>query len=457
LVTDYQIGKAALLFCSAEILTYGLFDSPAVVLYLKEGQHGTFALRADTNGDKFETFGAPVNFKATSSKTSTGEKFTRYDWSQPSGRSVVRFSSGLAFILLDVKTAWKFYAPSTTVNPNPKPDQHIFVIGPHLVRSASVLKNEVRIIGDSDGEANVEVFPGDHAVTHIVWNNKPLPTTRTGYGSLVAKLGSIQGRKVSLPTLSSWKTADSLPERDPAFNDSRFVLCTKNSSISPVAALTRPVLHTDDYGFHTGIKVYRGRFDGRGGATRARLTVQGGTAAGWSSWLNGASVGGHRGAGNASSSTVVLDLVRALRRDGDNVLTVLVDDHGHDQGAVKPAGPGNPRGIRGAALLAADGREVPFREWRVQGNAGGEAAVDAVRGPLNEGGLYGERAGWHLPGFDVSRWREGGPLEGIKGAGVAWYVTNFDLDIDADLDVPIGIELDAPPKTVARVQIFING
>jgi len=71
--------------------------------------------------------------------------------------------------------------------------------------------------------------------------------------------------------------------------------------------------------------------------------------------------------------------------------------------------------------------------------------------------LYGERADWHLPGFDVSHWKEGSPLDGISAPGVAWYATTFDLNFDADLDVPVGIELGAPPKTVARVQIFING
>ena len=176
----------------------------------------------------------------------------------------------------------------------------------------------MRIIGDSDGESGLEVYTGDHSVTQIVWNNNPLPTTKTGHGSLVAKLGSLQNRKVTLPALSSWKSADSLPERDPAFDDSRFVLCTLAASRSPVAALTRPILHADDYGFHTGVKVYRGRFNGAAGPARARLTVQGGTAAGWSAWPNSDFVGGAHGAGNASASTVVLDLARAgaLRKVG---------------------------------------------------------------------------------------------------------------------------------------------
>ena len=35
--------------------------------------------------------------------------------------------------------------------------------------------------------------------------------------------------------------------------------------------------------------------------------------------------------------------------------------------------------------------------WKLTGNLGGEDFADTTRGPLNEGGLYAERAGYHLP------------------------------------------------------------
>jgi hypothetical protein len=47
--------------------------------------------------------------------------------------------------------------------------------------------------------------------------------------------------------------------------------------------------------------------------------------------------------------------------------------------------------------------------------------VDKTRGPLNEGGLYGERQGWHLPGFDDSHWTTSKPADGIAQAGVQFY------------------------------------
>jgi hypothetical protein len=77
---------------------------------------------------------------------------------------------------------------------------------------------------------------------------------------------------------------------------------------------------------------------------------------------------------------------------------------------------------------------------------------------MQEGGLYGERLGWHLPGFDTSDWSTASPLEdGVDGSGIRWFSTLFDLNIDNDLDVPIGIELGAPSGTIARCLLFVNG
>ena len=112
----------------------------------------------------------------------------------------------------------------------------------------------------------------------------------------------------------------------------------------------------------------------------------------------------------------------------------------------------------GAQLLSANNTKLNVDVWKIQGNAGGQKNIDPVRGPLNEGGLYGERLGWHLPGFDTESWEHSSPLEdGIKKAGIKWFTTTFALQIDKDLDVPIGVELGAPAGTIARVQLYVNG
>lgn len=109
-------------------------------------------------------------------------------------------------------------------------------------------------------------------------------------------------------------------------------------------------------------------------------------------------------------------------------------------------------------MLYAGNSTLNFTSWKIQGQAGGDQAyIDPVRGAVNEGGLYGERLGWHLPGFDASKWKSGSPMDGVSGAGVNWYIADAPLDIDTDLDVPVGIEFSSANGTVASVQLFVNG
>ena len=228
-----------------------------------------------------------------------------------------------------------------------------------------------------------------------------------------------------------------------------------------------------DYGFYMGAKVYRGRFSSTGSApTAVNITASGGQGFGWTAWVNGHGIGGSPGAAGQATTSAVLALPADVfdRDEGaDNILTVLADYHGHDETSTRN-GLGNPRGLLGAKLLfneADNDRHARsmapssgFTSWNIAGNAGGPANIDPVRGPMNEGGLYGERLGWHLPGFDVtadSHFSNNSPSDGIQGTGVRFYVVDFTLDLPADLDVPLGIELAAPAGTIARVQLWING
>lgn len=164
--------------------------------------------------------------------------------------------------------------------------------------------------------------------------------------------------------------------------------------------------------------------------------------------------------GNATATKVssLLDLSTATLYNSSNVLTVVTDYTGHDQTSTGPAGVENPRGVMGATLLNANSTAT-FTQWKIQGNAGGSSNIDPVRGPLNEDGLCGTRLGWHLPGFDTSgaAWSDGSLLTGLNKSGINWYVSTFDLNLDENLDVPLGIELGAPEGTVASVQLYMNG
>lgn len=457
-VTDYPVGDYTLLYSSAEVLTYGVFDVPVVVFYLNEGQVGELAFKGGLKNTNFTTYGAETDFSATATGNGTSAAFK---YTQAKGATVIKFAQGPVLYLLERWAAYTFFAPATTSNPHIGADEQIFVLGPYLVRSASVAGSTVSLSGDNLNATTIDVYVGDASVTSIAWNGAALATTRSAYGSLQAALPGIVDRAVALPALAGWKVTDALPEADPSYDDSRWTVANKTTTLSPLAPLTLPVLYGADYGFYTGIFLYRGYFSGTG-AAGANITVQGGVAAGWSAWLNGRLVGGHPGNASLIQTTALLDFAGAELRAEGNVLTVVTDYTGHDQDSQGPYGPLNPRGILGAKLIGAsnatNASAPAFEQWKIQGNAGGGAGyIDPVRGPMNEGGLHGERLGWHLPGFDNAEWEEGDPLEGFSGAGIRWYSTEFELDVDEDLDAPIGLEVSIPDGTVARVQIFVNG
>ncbi|KAH0264079.1 glycoside hydrolase family 35 protein, partial [Aureobasidium melanogenum] len=453
-VTDYHFEKYTLLYSSVDILTYGLLNTTSVlVLYLEAGQVGEFAFPGNVSSTSYG------NTSVTTSrmKANGTSYYTKFVYKQTTGKTAIQMSNGVMVYLLDVSTAWSFWAPVTTSDPNVAADKQIFAIVPYLVRNASVSSNVVSVNGDNTNSTTLEVFVGNANVDTIAWNGKRLATKKTAYGALTADLTSVLDRKVTIPILSGWQVADSLPEVARDYDDSSWAVCNKTTTLAPVRPLSLPVLYSSDYGYYAGVKVYRGYFDGKT-AVSANLTAQGGSAAGWSAWLNGKLVGGHPGNASLLSTSDVLDFTRATLFDKDNVLTVVTDYTGHDETSTGK-GAANPRGLLGAVLKSSENATVDFKQWKIQGNAGGSANIDPVRGPLNEGGLYGERLGWHLPGFKLSGngWSVGSPAEGLNSSGIRWYLTTFELGIDLDLDVPIGLELSAPSGTVASVQIYLNG
>ncbi|KAK7728732.1 hypothetical protein SLS53_009385 [Cytospora paraplurivora] len=476
LVTDYAFGNHTLLYSSGDIATWASFDgADAIVFYLKEGQTGAFAFKGEA-GLTYTAYGSSSLHSSNSS--SVGQAFT---YTQGSGASFVKFSNGVLVYLLDQPTAWTFWAPSTGDDVYGSPDERIFILGPYLVRNASVSDGVLEVSGDNDNATTLEAFAGSTSIETIVWNGQHLDATKTAYGTYTAEIPGTESRSVSLPSLDTWTSADSLPEAQPGFDDSAWVIANKTSTSSPVSPYTLPVLFSSDYGYYTGPKIYRGYFSRASNFTSVNITASGGLAFGWSAWLNGVHIGGDPGNASLTTTTQVLDLpstalLRANNSNStadNNVLTVLVDYHGHDETSTSH-GVENPRGILGAQLLSGTTttttttNDTGFTLWKIQGNAGGSANIDPVRGPLNEGGLYAERLGWHLPGFSpttsydaslgLGAWDGAAtPLDGLGAAGVRFYLANFTLDVDEDLDAPLGVALSAPGGTVARVLLWVNG
>ena len=93
----------------------------------------------------------------------------------------------------------------------------------------------------------------------------------------------------------------------------------------------------------------------------------------------------------------------------------------------------------------------------MQGNQGGEDIADTVRGPMNNGGLYGERAGWSLPGYPDRGWDNMTLPSSSAQPGVGWYRTTFDLDVSKGVDVSLGLTIADDPAKTYRALIFVNG
>ena len=96
--------------------------------------------------------------------------------------------------------------------------------------------------------------------------------------------------------------------------------------------------------------------------------------------------------------------------------------------------------------------------------------------PQSKRAQHAERLGWHLPGFDDSKWTVGSPSDGVQGAGVAFYRTQVDLskviDKQGELlfsgrspglssctgyDVALEFIIDAAQGTNVRAQLYVNG
>lgn len=306
----------------------------------------------------------------------------------------------------------------------------------------------ISLTGDIVNTTHIEVFACASAKT-LSWNGKEIETSRTAYGSLKASIEAFNG-KIQLPSLDSWKGRDTLPEKQPSYNDTgiAWVVADHTTTPNPNKPDTLPVLYVDEYGFHNSFHLFRGYFEGA--AKGVKLSVQGGQAFGWSAWLNGNFIGSYLGNSSVGSGNMTLSFQNAtLNTNGTNVLLVAQDNTGHDlrADAVKP------RGILGATL---DGNN--FTQWKIAGEAGGEdVQLDPVRGTLAEGGLTAERLGWHLPGFDDSAWNSSSPSKGIEDAGIHFYRTTFPLDVPAEVDASFAFILDAPASKHVRVQLFVNG
>lgn len=349
-------------------------------------------------------------------------------------------------------------AASLRLWPYETPSGRILVRGPELLREAALDGPVVRLTGDTVDERELEVWapPG---ITDVTWNGERV---QSGLGRALSlmtvwPLPGVPG--LVLPALDGWRRRAENYEVRPDYGDEGWPVADRRTSHSttPVAD-GQPVLFADDYGFHYGDVWYRARLTGASGLESVSLTYSTGAHGLLMAWLDGEPLGSHRpdgpGDGRGTwTATADFRLPQALRaRDGEEdgepaLLSVLVRRTQHAQDVYRAA-----RGLTSARFEGA----APDVHWRIMG----AAAPDPVRGPLNHGGLYGERHGWHLPGYDDGAWEPGSPSaapDEERRQGVTWYRTTFRLDVPPEIDASVGLVLDGSPDRDVRVQVFLNG
>ena len=443
LPAGYDLERQRLVYSTSEIYTHMRAGSSDVaLLHGRRGQSGETVLRYRSR-PHVKVLAGDVGVAWDGARGDLRLSYAH------EGLARVSISGGgrprLTLLLADSDTASTFWRVATSRGP-------VLVRGAYLVRSASWHGSTLALKGDTESSGPVEVF--DARARSASWNGRALHVRRTASGSL---LGSVGGpRPVQLPALTGWRYSSEAQEAQPGFDDSAWTVADHATTNNPTKPATLPVLYTDDYGFHYGDVWYRGHFTATGTETTLALTAGTGRAGAWQVWVNGTHLGTVRtgtASGNQNSSATLALPAGLLSAGQDNVISVLVRNMGHNEDGGKNDAQKAPRGLLSASLVGSD---APV-SWRIQGVRGGEALADPVRGPQNNGGLYGERSGWSLPGFDDSSWESVSLPHRESAPGVSWYRTRVSLDLPRDKDVPVGLRFSDDPARHYRVLIFVNG
>jgi beta-galactosidase GanA len=457
LVAAYTMDAAHLVYTTSHLMTHApAGDQDIALLASRPGDDGETVLRYPAAAT-----GPAVTVLAGSAVTSswtpaTGDLLLSYTHS---GVTQVRVDPGgtarpLLLLLVDDTAAATFWRLDTDAGP-------VIVSGPALVRSATLHGTALALTGDTTSASPLEVW-APRRLAGVLWNGRPVSTARTAAGSVAARWPLAGPAAVTLPPLSHWRYAAENPEAEPGFDDSGWVIASKtaSSSATPVPA-GQPVLFTDDYGFHYGDVWYRGSWSATPGATSVSISYQTGQVGMFLAWLDGAFLGaGEIPAPTSSQSTVqgwaatvTLPIPAAAQDAGDHLLAVLVRPMSHQEDGGANNAFKQALGLTAVTFTGA----APVVTWRIQGTLGGETPRDRVRGPLNNGGLYGERSGWYLPGFGDRHWSDVTLPYSDPRPGVAWYRTTFQLDVPRGVDASLGLTITDDPAKSYRAQIFLNG
>ena len=448
IIANYNFGKQHLVYSTNEIFTnFSNGSDDVAVVYSGNGDQNKTVLKYDSEPDvKVKTGKVDVKWDDNNKTLSLSNQFD--------GLANVQITSNEKSLRLimgsydQMNNLWEKKTDQGTV----------LIDGPYLVRTAKSENKTLNLSGDSSKAVEMKVFcPKD--INEITWNGQPL-NTKSSFEWEVGSIPGIDQDKVVLPELNNWRYHDATFEADPKFDDSNWQTANKDSSNSITNFTGKHVLFADDYGFHHGNVWYRGHFNSDGKEKTIKLNAITGNYGAYSVWLNGHFMGSCEMEKDESKQKDFTIDSSWLEKGKDNIISVLVANMGHDEDGNNKDTQKTARGLIDASVER-EGENGADVTWKLQGNINGEDITDTVRGSYNLGGLYGERHGWYLPGFDSSSWKKITLPDQVSSPGVAWYNTDFDLNIPQNYDVPISLKISddtfGPNGAKYRAYIYING
>ena len=287
----------------------------------------------------------------------------------------------------------------------------------------------------------------------------------TGTSDVGVFTGKVPGpAAVASQQLSFVKSTD-YAEAKATYDDSKWKVAADTQAANPrfqgPGEYSHTVLDSNHYGFYEGSVWYRGTFT----ATKADpyLYLQGNGGSGVPSqgknpafmqvWVNGVYAGAYDAAGNWAKVNVPAGTVKS----GDKVtVAVLVNNLGQN---LDWSDDGLSKQNRGLFDVAIEGSAAT---WKIHG-ADADFAAKATTNPsgtlYNNGGLGGEKAGFHMPGFDDSKWAKADNLH--SPAGVTWYRARVKLNLPANQDTAFRLDINSSRFSSlgdrAQATLFVNG
>ena len=460
-VVDYNVSGTNILYSTAEVFTWKDFAGHKVlVLYGGDGEYHEFAVSSASSFSVVEGQSSDITKKSAGDSVIIG-------WEVSSSRRIVQVDDLKIFLLSELKpvesnkhhlfwprdeankddpgrnAAYDYWVPELPAKGTlpgfstaETTASSIIVKAGYLVRTAYLQGSNLHLTADFNATTPIEVIGAPAEAESLFVNGKEVQHSVDKNGIWVSSI-EFSAPTINLPSLKGldWKSLDTLPEIQPGYDDSAWTVADHETTNNTARSLHTPTsLYSSDYGFHAGYLIYRGRFVSKGNETSLFIHTQGGLAFGSSVWLNKTLLGSYPGVDKYSDGNSTYQLPK-LKEGEPYILTVLIDNTGLDEdGTVGSEEMKNPRGILGYELSGRNAKDI---SWKLTGNLGGEDYLDKARGPLNEGGLYAERQGFHQPEPPSASWKSSSPLQGLSAAGAAFYTSSFDLDIPAGWDVQL--------------------